>query len=69
MSFTQVFRHLFRLHHCGAAVGESRFLAGLRRELVELIDRVAQPIALALRARDLGAMGIRGGLCFTPRLP
>jgi hypothetical protein len=65
----QIFRHLFRLHHRGTPFGKRRFLAGLRRKLVELIDGVAQPVSLALGALDLGAVGIGGSLCLAPRIP
>ncbi len=65
----QVLRHLLRLHHGGAPLGERGLLAGLRRKLVELFDGVAQPVALALGALDLGAMGIGRSLRLAPRLP
>src|SRR5262245_39603452 len=69
MSIAQVFRHLLSLHHGGAPLGQRCFLAGLRRKLVELVNRMAQPVALAFGAVDLGSMRIRCGLRFSPRLP
>ncbi len=42
-------------------VGQRGFLAGLRRELVEFLDRVAQPVGFALGALDLGAMRVGRG--------
>ena len=56
MRIAQIAGDLFRLHHAGAPLGERRFLAGLRRELAQLLDRVAQPVGLARGALDLGAM-------------
>ena len=35
----------------GAALGQHRFLVGLRAELFQLIDRMAQPVAVALGTR------------------
>ena len=52
----QILGNLLRLHHAGAALGERGLLAGLRRELAELTDGVAQPIRLAVCPLDLGAV-------------
>ncbi len=69
MGVAQILGHLLGLHHGGAPLGERGFLAGLRRELAEFLDRVAQPVAFALGALDLGAMGVGGALRLAPRLP
>ena len=69
MRIAQVFGHLFRLHHRGPPFRERGLLARLRRKLIELVDRVAQPIALAFGTLDLGTMGIGRGLRFAPRFP
>ena len=65
----QVFRHLLGLHHGGAPRGERGFLSRLGAKPVEFVDRVAQPVAFALSALDLRAVG--GGFRFrgAARLP
>ena len=69
MRVAQVFGHLLGLHHAGAAFGQRGFLARLRRQLAEFLDGVAQPVAFALGALDLGAMGIGRSLRGAARLP
>ena len=65
----QILGYLFGLHHRRTPFGKRRFLAGLRRELVELGDRVAQPITLAFCALNLGPMRIGRGLRVAPGGP
>ena len=65
----QIAGDLLDLHHGGAPVGEARFLAGLRPELVQLIDGVTQPVRLALRALDLGTQIGQRGILRAPLLP
>ena len=62
MGVAQVARHLLGRHHGGAPLGERGLLRRLRRQPRELLDRMAQPVGLALRPLDLGAM--RGDLGF-----
>ena len=52
----QVARDLLDLHHGGAPLGERGLLRRLRAEPAQFLDRVAQPVGLALRALDLGAV-------------
>ena len=47
---------LLRLHHGGAPLGERGFLARLRARAAQLVDRMAQPVRLAARALDIGAV-------------
>ncbi len=65
----QVFRDLLGLHHRGTTLGECGLFAGLRRKLVEFIDGMAQPVALAFGPFDFGTMGIGGGLRLAPGFP
>ena len=69
MRIAQVLGHLLGLHHAGAPLGERGFLARLGAELAEFLDRVAQPVAFAFGALDLGAMRVGRGLRLAPRLP
>ena len=46
-SVAQILGDLFGLHHGGAPLGERGLLAGLGREVAELLDGVAQPVGLA----------------------
>ena len=62
VGLAQILGDLLRLHHRGAPLGQRGLLAGLRRELAQLLDRVAQPVALALGALDFGTMRIGRGL-------
>ena len=57
MGVAQILGHLFGLHHDGAPLGERRLLAGLRAQSIEFLDGMAQPVAFALGARDLFAVG------------
>ena len=65
----KVFRHLLGLHHRGTTIGECRFFTSQRRKLVEFIDGMAQPVALAFGPFDFGPMGIGGGLRLAPGIP
>ena len=56
MRGAQIVGDFFRLHHRGAALGERRFLSGLRIEAAKLVDGVAQPLGLAIGALDVGTM-------------
>ncbi len=56
MGVAEIAGDLLGLHHGGAAVGQRGFLAGLGLELAEFLDRVTQPIGLAGRALDIGAV-------------
>ena len=69
VGIAQVARDLLGLHHAGAPVGERGLLAGLGLELAELVDRVAQPVGLARRALDVGAMLRDRVLGLAPRGP
>ena len=69
MRVAQVLGHLLGLHHDGAPLGERRLLAGLRAQRIEFVDGVAQPVAFALGARDLFAMGGGGFFRGAARLP
>ena len=69
MGVAQVLGHLLGLHHDGAALGERGLLARLRGKRAEFLDRMAQPVALALGALDLGAVGVGRLRCRAPRLP
>jgi len=51
----QVLGDLVHLHHRGAPLGERGFLARLRLELAEFLDRMAQPVGLAPRLLDARA--------------
>ncbi len=57
----QILGDFFRLHHGRTPLRKRGFLAALRREAAELVDRMAQPLGLALGARDCGAMLGDGG--------
>ena len=65
----QVARDLLDRHHGGAALGQRGLLVALRRQPRELLDRVAQPVGLALRALDLGAVGRKLALARAAHLP
>jgi len=65
----QIGGHLLRLHHAGAFLRQRGFLRRRGREPRQLLDRVAQKIGLALRPRDLGAMGFDLGRARLPRFP
>ncbi len=70
----QVARDLLGLHHGGALLGERGLLLGLGAELAQFLDRVPQPVGLALRALDLGAQRgqlrlLRAALVPEPRDP
>ena len=65
----QILGHLLRLHHHGAAVGQRGLFTWLRRQLVELVDRMPQPFALAFGALDLGAVRVGGLLRGAARFP
>ena len=65
----QVAGNLLRLHHDGALVGEHGFFRRLGSKPLELLDRVAEKIRLALRPLDLGAMGRHRARPRTPLVP
>src|SRR5438552_2788746 len=65
----QVAGNLLRLHHDGALVGKDGFLRRLGSKPLELLDRVAEKICLALRSLDLGAMGRHRARPRTPLVP
>ena len=78
MGVAQIAGDFLGLHHGGAPLGQRGLLAGSRRERVELVDGMAQPVGLALGALDLGALRIepprarRAALCqqlFRPLQP
>src|SRR3974390_1507135 len=58
--FAQVLDDLLRLHHDAAALGQRGLFPRLGAELAELLDRVAQPVALALGALHLGTVRLSG---------
>ena len=65
----KVARDLLGLHHRRAALGQRRFLARLGLELAQFLDGVTEPIGLAPRPLDLGAMLGNGLLGLAPRAP
>ena len=69
MRFAQILRNFLGLHHHAAPLGQRGFLSRLRAELRQFLDRVAQPVAFAPGALDLGAMLGGSGCGFAPRLP
>ena len=70
MRLAQVARDLLDLHHGGAPLGERGFFRRLRAEPAQFLDRMAQPVGLALRALDVGAMRgklLLAGAAFVPQ--
>ena len=56
MRGAQILGDFFRLHHRRAPIGKRGLLARLRRKARQLLDRMPQPVGLALCAFDLGAV-------------
>ena len=65
----QIARDLLALHHLGAALRQRGFFARLRGELGEFLDRVTQPVGLARRTLDIGAMVAHRGFGLAAGVP
>ena len=69
MRLAQILGDLLARHHRRAPLGKRGLLGRLRRQLFQFLDGVAQPVGLALRTLDLGAMRLDRLLRLAPRRP
>ena len=69
MGIAQIAGHLFRLHHGRAPFRERSFFRRFRSKPLQLLDRVAKKISLALRPLDFGTQRPHFVFACAPRLP